>query len=68
MICIYSIKKANAVMLTIEDNGVGIITKDINRVFEKDLLGRTEGNLAKVQEWACIYAKTVFKIRIENWH
>jgi len=33
MINIYSIKKANSVMLTIEDNGVGIIDKDINRVF-----------------------------------
>ncbi|MCG4580943.1 sensor histidine kinase [Clostridium cochlearium] len=39
MISIYSIKKANSVMLTIEDNGVGIIDKDINRVFEKGFTG-----------------------------
>lgn len=38
-------------MLTIEDNGAGIIDKDINRVLEKDLPVRMEENLAKVQEW-----------------
>ncbi len=48
MIRIYSIKKTNSVILTIEDNGVGIVTKDINRVFlRKDLLERTAGDLAK---------------------
>ena len=38
-ISIYSIKKDNSVMLTIEDNGVGIVNKDINRVFEKGFTG-----------------------------
>ncbi len=39
MVSIYSTKKANSVMLTIEDNGAGIIDKDINRVFEKGFTG-----------------------------
>ena len=39
MLSIDSIKKANSVMLIIEDNGVGIIDKDINRVFEKGFTG-----------------------------
>ena len=39
MIIISSVKKVNSVMLTIEDNGVGIIDKDINRVFEKGFTG-----------------------------
>ncbi|WP_394626866.1 sensor histidine kinase [Bacillus cereus] len=47
MIRIYSIKKANAVMLTIEDNGVGIITKDINRVFEKGFTGENGRKFSK---------------------
>ncbi|TEA83021.1 sensor histidine kinase [Bacillus thuringiensis] len=47
MIRIYSIKKANAVMLTIEDNGVGIITKDINRVLEKGFTGENGRKFSK---------------------
>lgn len=39
IINIYSVKKANSVMLIIDDNGVGIIDKDINRVFEKGFTG-----------------------------
>ncbi|MCC5910727.1 MAG: sensor histidine kinase [Clostridiaceae bacterium] len=39
MINIYSVKKANSVMLTIEDNGIGIIDKDINSVFQKGFTG-----------------------------
>lgn len=39
MINIYSIKETNSVMLIIEDNGVGINHKDINRVFEKGFTG-----------------------------
>ncbi len=35
MVSIYSTKKANSVMLTIEDNGAGIIDKDINRVLKR---------------------------------
>lgn len=47
MINIYSIKKANSVMLTIEDNGVGIIEKDINRVFEKGFTGENGRKFSK---------------------
>jgi len=47
MINIYSIKKANSVMLTIEDNGVGIIDKDINRVFEKGFTGENGRKFSK---------------------
>ncbi|MBZ9607328.1 sensor histidine kinase [Clostridium estertheticum] len=47
MISIYSIKKANSVMLTIEDNGVGIIDKDINRVFEKGFTGENGRKFSK---------------------
>lgn len=39
IISIYSEKKENAVVLTIEDNGVGINDKDVNRVFEKGFTG-----------------------------
>lgn len=47
MISIYSVKKANSVMLTIEDNGVGIIDKDINRVFEKGFTGENGRRFTK---------------------
>jgi len=47
MISIYSVKKANSVMLTIEDNGVGIIEKDINRVFEKGFTGENGRKFSK---------------------
>ncbi|SFK17141.1 MULTISPECIES: HAMP domain-containing sensor histidine kinase [unclassified Bacillus (in: firmicutes)] len=47
MIRIYSIKKANSVILTIEDNGVGIIPKDINRVFEKGFTGENGRRFSK---------------------
>ncbi|MBX4262617.1 sensor histidine kinase [Clostridium estertheticum] len=47
MISIYSTKKANSVMLTIEDNGVGIIDKDINRVFEKGFTGENGRKFSK---------------------
>ncbi|KYN79000.1 histidine kinase [Clostridium sporogenes] len=46
-ISIYSIKKANSVMLTIEDNGAGIIDKDINRVFEKGFTGENGRKFSK---------------------
>ncbi|AKN31593.1 histidine kinase [Clostridium carboxidivorans P7] len=39
IISISSVKKANSVMLIIEDNGVGIIDKDVSRVFEKGFTG-----------------------------
>lgn len=47
MISIYSTKKANSVMLTIEDNGAGIIDKDINRVFEKGFTGENGRKFSK---------------------
>ncbi|HDK7156525.1 TPA: sensor histidine kinase [Clostridium botulinum] len=47
MISVYSTKKANSVMLTIEDNGAGIIDKDINRVFEKGFTGENGRKFSK---------------------
>ncbi|MBU5591279.1 sensor histidine kinase [Clostridium sp. MSJ-4] len=47
MINIYSVKKANSVMLIIDDNGVGIIDKDINRVFEKGFTGENGRRFSK---------------------
>lgn len=47
MISIYSVKKANSVMLIIEDNGVGIVDKDINRVFEKGFTGENGRKFSK---------------------
>ncbi|EPY2274731.1 sensor histidine kinase [Clostridium sporogenes] len=47
MVSIYSTKKANSVMLTIEDNGAGIIDKDINRVFEKGFTGENGRKFSK---------------------
>ncbi|WP_125152634.1 sensor histidine kinase [Clostridium rectalis] len=47
IIKIYSIKRANSVILTIEDNGVGIIEKDINRVFEKGFTGENGRKFSK---------------------
>ncbi|GAA0730266.1 sensor histidine kinase [Clostridium malenominatum] len=47
MINIYSVKKANLVMLIIDDNGVGIIDKDINRVFEKGFTGENGRRFSK---------------------
>ncbi|WP_315119752.1 sensor histidine kinase [uncultured Clostridium sp.] len=47
MINIYSVKKANLVMLIIDDNGVGIIDKDIDRVFEKGFTGENGRRFSK---------------------
>lgn len=47
MINIYSVKKANLVILIIDDNGVGIIDKDINRVFEKGFTGENGRRFSK---------------------
>ncbi|MDU1323267.1 MAG: sensor histidine kinase [Clostridium botulinum] len=47
MVSIYSTKKANSVMLNIEDNGAGIIDKDINRVFEKGFTGENGRKFSK---------------------
>lgn len=35
----YTVKNENNIVLTLEDNGIGIIDKDINRVFEKGFTG-----------------------------
>ncbi len=47
IISIYSVKTSNSVMLTIEDNGVGIVDKDINRVFEKGFTGENGRRFSK---------------------
>ncbi|MBU3104249.1 ATP-binding protein [Clostridium gasigenes] len=47
MISIYSVKEDNLVMLIIEDNGVGIVDKDINRVFEKGFTGENGRRFSK---------------------
>lgn len=39
IIKIYSIENKNNIVLNIEDNGVGIIDRDLNRVFEKGFTG-----------------------------
>ncbi|NRT73196.1 ATP-binding protein [Clostridium beijerinckii] len=44
---ISSMKKANSVMLFIEDNGVGIIEKDVDRVFEKGFTGENGRRFSK---------------------
>lgn len=36
---VYTVKNENNIILTVEDNGIGIIDKDINRVFEKGFTG-----------------------------
>ncbi len=36
---VYTVKNENNIVLTVEDNGIGIIAKDINRVFEKGFTG-----------------------------
>ena len=38
-VIIHTIRNDNSIVLTIEDNGIGIIDKDINRVFEKGFTG-----------------------------
>lgn len=47
IICIYSTENENSVTLTIEDNGVGIIDRDINRVFEKGFTGENGRRFGK---------------------
>ncbi|AQR97254.1 sensor histidine kinase [Clostridium saccharoperbutylacetonicum] len=47
LISISSIKKANSVILILEDNGIGIIDKDINRVFEKGFTGENGRKFSK---------------------
>jgi len=44
---IYTKSNANNIILTIEDNGIGIINKDVNRVFEKGFTGDNGRKLSK---------------------
>ncbi|MEG1256575.1 sensor histidine kinase [Clostridium sp.] len=46
-ISIYSIKNKNSIILTVEDNGIGIVNKDINRVFEKGFTGENGRRFGK---------------------
>lgn len=47
LISISSVKRANSVMLIINDNGVGIVDKDIDRVFEKGFTGENGRKFSK---------------------
>ncbi|MBP1925212.1 signal transduction histidine kinase [Sedimentibacter acidaminivorans] len=47
MVKVYSVKNENNVVLTIEDNGIGIIDNDINRVFEKGFTGENGRRFGK---------------------
>ena len=44
---IYTTQNENNIVLTIEDNGIGIIEKDINRVFEKGFTGENGREFGK---------------------
>jgi len=47
MVKVYTVKNENNVVLTIEDNGIGIIDNDINRVFEKGFTGENGRKFGK---------------------
>ncbi|MEG0307567.1 MAG: sensor histidine kinase [Clostridium sp.] len=47
VISIYTVEKENSVILTIIDNGVGIIERDINRIFEKGFTGENGRKFGK---------------------
>lgn len=44
---VYTVQNENNIVLTIEDNGIGIINKDVNRVFEKGFTGDNGRRLGK---------------------
>lgn len=44
---VYSVINENNIVLTIEDNGIGIVDKDINRVFDKGFTGENGRKLGK---------------------
>jgi len=44
---VYTVKNENNIVLTVEDNGIGIIEKDINRVFEKGFTGENGRKFGK---------------------
>lgn len=53
---VYTVRNENNIVLTIEDNGVGIIDKDINRVFEKGFtgeIGRKYGKSTGIGLYLC---------------
>ncbi|MPM72943.1 Sensor histidine kinase GraS [bioreactor metagenome] len=43
----YTVQNENNIVLTIEDNGIGIVNKDVNRVFEKGFTGDNGRKLGK---------------------
>ncbi|MBY0097825.1 sensor histidine kinase [Mesobacillus maritimus] len=47
MVKIFTTHNENNIVLTIEDNGIGIIEKDINRVFEKGFTGENGRKFGK---------------------
>lgn len=47
MVRVYATKNENNIVLTIEDNGIGIVNKDVNRVFEKGFTGDNGRKLGK---------------------
>lgn len=44
---VYTVQNENNIVLIIEDNGIGIINKDVNRVFEKGFTGDNGRKLGK---------------------
>ena len=44
---VYTVKNENNIVLTVEDNGIGIIENDINRVFEKGFTGENGRKFGK---------------------
>lgn len=44
---VYCIKNENNIVLTLEDNGIGIVDNDINRVFEKGFTGENGRRVGK---------------------
>ena len=71
MISIYSVKKVNFVELIIEDNGVGISEKDVDRVFEKGFTGENGRKFSKstgMGLYLCkkLCSKLGLKINIES--
>lgn len=44
---VYTVQNKNNIVLIIEDNGIGIINKDVNRVFEKGFTGDNGRKLGK---------------------
>lgn len=58
---IYSMRNQNSITLCIEDNGVGIDVKDINRVFEKGFTGENGRNFGKATGMGLYICDTLCK-------